>query len=260
MRDIVLANPMQYMSVHYVRTHNIGRDALYTFIMYGNLDVVKLFTQRTYHVHQDHNRPLRIACSYGHLDIVKYLISRGADVNDSDYSDTNVFTALRGAIGNNHLDVVKYLVSCGADINDGPKNYDPVQCASYNGCLEVLTYLVSIGANVNPKTLKYAIKSGHIEVVKYLVSIGLDIDPSYVNSAIKSGSVTDVDDNQILEVINYIISLGKFIDYNSWLITAVDYDYIDFVKYFLSIGANDIEHALSITTNPEIIAHLKHYQ
>ena len=72
------------------------------------------------------------------------------------------------------LEVVKYLVSQGANVTDDNNNY-AVQVASMNGHLEVIKYLVSQGADVtsyNNWALRYASKNGHLEVVKYLVSQG----------------------------------------------------------------------------------------
>ena len=48
---------------------------------------------------------LRWAAARGHLDIVKYLVSKGANMHDCHK------TTLRGAASNGHLDIVKYLES-----------------------------------------------------------------------------------------------------------------------------------------------------
>ena len=71
------------------------------------------------------------------------------------------------------LEVVKYLVSQGADLR-ADVNYD-VEVASENGHLEVVKYLVSQGANVQNRdnwAVQVASENGHLEVVKYLVSQG----------------------------------------------------------------------------------------
>ena len=58
--------------------------------------------------------PLHISAIKGNLEIIKYLISKGVNVN---CRSKNGFTPLHIAVINGHLDIVKYLVSCGAEIN-----------------------------------------------------------------------------------------------------------------------------------------------
>ena len=60
-----------------------------------------------------YNTPLMIASWHGNLDLVTLLIENGACVNQQDRG--NGFTALIKAVFNNHADVVKYLLSVGAD-------------------------------------------------------------------------------------------------------------------------------------------------
>ena len=77
---------------------------------------------------------------------------------------------------NGHLEVVKYLVSQGADVI--LYGNFAVQYASMNGHIEVVKYLISQGANVrteNDFSTLYASDFGHLEIVKYLVSQGSSI-------------------------------------------------------------------------------------
>ena len=54
---------------------------------------------------------IRLAAENGHLEMVKYLVSQGANVNaQNDYAD-------RRAAHYGHLETVKYLVSQGANAN-----------------------------------------------------------------------------------------------------------------------------------------------
>lgn len=92
-----------------------------------------------------------------------------------DFDETNKRdeTAFMSASHKGYLGVVKYLVSKGANIKDSTS----LVRASYKGHLEVVKYLVSKGADINAKTkngktaLDLATESKEKAVVKYLKSI-----------------------------------------------------------------------------------------
>ena len=137
------------------------------------------------------------ACEYGSLKIIKYLVSRGANIR------TERERALRFASANGHLEVVKYLALLGANINAYDDN--SLRLASEKGHLEVVKYLVSLGADIHSCydfALGLASKNGYIEVVKYLVSLGADIDADN-DYAVRWASA-----NGHLEVVKYLASLG----------------------------------------------------
>ena len=60
------------------------------------------------------NTPLMEAARNGHIEIMKYLISHGADIHKTDNSGK---TCLHVAVLNDKLDIVQYLASIGADIH-----------------------------------------------------------------------------------------------------------------------------------------------
>ena len=115
---------------------------------------------------------LLLACEHGHLEIVKYIVERGVDVN----AYVQDMTILTMPCEKGHLEVVKYLVESGADIH---ADYDiAIQVASQCGHLEVVKYLVSRGANIHEErelALRWACVENHFEVVQYLVELGADI-------------------------------------------------------------------------------------
>ncbi len=154
----------------------------------GNLEQVKSFLEQLKKEGKDINdikvnannshcetSALIEASYYGHLEVVKFLVENGANVNNNvAYSAGNSKkdTALISASANGHLEVVKYLVENGASVNNGPHN--ALAMAAEEGHLAVVRYLVSQGADVKIK-LYSVVGNGHFEVAKYLISQGADI-------------------------------------------------------------------------------------
>src|SRR5205814_8712767 len=93
------------------------------------------------------------------------------------------FSALLAAARNGHLEVVKYLVEHGANIDErnNARDKTPLLAAAFDGHYDIVKYLVEHGANVNVQAvngwtpLHDAAYIGNFEVVKYLVDHGADL-------------------------------------------------------------------------------------
>lgn len=149
----------------------LGKEAdtiLYLAVKNGDLDtIIKLINRGIY---IDQSKALITSAEQGHLQIVKFLITQGADVN------TNVGFPLIQSAKYGHLEIVKFLVEQGAIININ-NNY-AIKWAAQYGHLEIVKYLVSMGANFevnNNCAFRLATESGHTQVVEYLVSISKKI-------------------------------------------------------------------------------------
>jgi ankyrin repeat protein len=95
--------------------------------------------------------PLFLAVSNNNIQVVKYLISKGADCNihfDDEPGDTYVGeTPLMNAIKGKYNDIAKVLIESGADINLGAKNgKTPLTTAIFYGNDEMKNLLVKLGA------------------------------------------------------------------------------------------------------------------
>ena len=157
--------------------------------------------------------PLRWSVKSGHLDIVKFFLYEGANLNS--------LLLLSAKYG--HLEVLKYLVSLGADIRtyneeielmgfseiqgrnvDANEDYALIQSAR-NGHLPVVKYLVSQGINVNVNNSEALILSaynGHLEVVKFLVDQGADVN-AQEDLALRLSA-----NNRYLKVVKYLVYQG----------------------------------------------------
>ena len=154
------------------------------------------------------------AVGTGDVTIVKYLVSKGANVNMKIGKEKD--TPLHRASQRGHVDIVKFLVSQGANVNartlysitgwtkSGKRktryvdHYTPLHMAAmgnyagvHSGNLEVIKFLVSAGADVKAKTnggdspADLAAVRGDIEMTKYLVSQGATSNPRRDSDALE---------------------------------------------------------------------------
>lgn len=120
--------------------------------------------------------PLWCAAVSGNLEVIKCLISHGADVNAVSDSGS---TPVRSACFMTHMDIVSYLVENGADILKA--NYNGGTCLINSiQSVELCTFLLEHGANVNAmdiqnKTaLHYAIQEHRFRTTKLLLEHNAD--------------------------------------------------------------------------------------
>ena len=123
----------------------------------------------------DNLTPLHWASSNGNLDIVKFLLSKGVDMEaeDSDYA-----TALEWASYKGHVLVVEALLDKGANINHRDKEKQtPLHYAVGNNKLPTVKILIERGANKNLKSnknqtpLELAREKRRKSIVNYLSSV-----------------------------------------------------------------------------------------
>lgn len=114
-----------------------------------------------------------------HLDIAKYLISKGVDM---DAKNQWGGTTLHESARDGYLDCVAYLVQAGADINARSNHWcTALMCSAQRGHLDCVQYLVEAGAYIHYKdndedtALMCAVIGNKLDVVKYLVERGAGI-------------------------------------------------------------------------------------
>ncbi len=124
------------------------------------------------------------ACQSGNLELVQSLINE----HNVNTIDTYGFTPLIQASGYGHLDIVKFLLNNGADINSGRVWY-PSSRASVNGQLDIVKFFinnnfrdVNFRYSYGDSLLEYASRGGHLDIVKFLLKNG-----AYVNTTNNSG-------------------------------------------------------------------------
>lgn len=125
--------------------------------------------------------PLICAASNGHIDVLKLLISAGADLDLKDKVDDGGITALIEATRFNRIEAVRELIEAGANINAKDIGEETaLYIASRDGHVEIVSALLAAGANVNAKysegwtALHNAARGGHNNVVHELLRYGAD--------------------------------------------------------------------------------------
>jgi ankyrin repeat protein len=148
----------------------------------GHLEIVKLLADHVSEINPQlsdwHGRHALAAAAWGgHTAIAGLLIDKGAQI-DSPYGTG--LTPLMEASARGHLETVRLLLSKGADVN-AQTWATPLKKAAEYGHTEVVRLLLDKGADVNEKlkdgstALRWAAIAGHIDVVKLLLDRGADV-------------------------------------------------------------------------------------
>ncbi|MDH3997358.1 MAG: ankyrin repeat domain-containing protein [Desulfuromonadales bacterium] len=148
----------------------------------GFVDIVKLLLSKgaEYNYQNNHDfSALQAASRNGHLEVVKLLVQVGADV---DLMDESGRSALWFAADSDSLELLQYLVEQGADVNiRSSRNWTPLFSAVKNDSLEMTQYLIDQDAKVNIRSqqgvhspLLMAANSGNVEMVTMLLEAGAD--------------------------------------------------------------------------------------
>ena len=196
--------------------------------------------------------PLVYAAYLGNIDIVKYLVRRGANVN---VNPDHMWTPLMYAAKHGDYDMVKYLVDNGANVNArrSRPNATYYEESVLQMALEskqehavihnIVKYLVDKGVNMSAgdrvPPWMYAIKIGSIDTLKFLVDNGANVKVANVNAAHFCSTFAVVRSNDNLEMIKYLVSIGAAFNIKRALICAASYGYLKLIKYLVNMK-NDI--------------------
>ena len=207
-------------------------------------------------VHWDSN-PLVEAAHNGNIELVQYLISKGANVH---YNRTDQ-NALIAACSSGQSDVLKVLLDHGADINTHLQ-FDGTTCmhhACKRGDLEMVKFLLDQGADINildrhditPFAIVFEKRNN--ELITYLLQQGADPN-CYVSDHFYGwdplmSAVYDNDISLMTLLIQYGADLNnsiqmeggdtkKYIRVLSPLVVACEFGCIDAAKHLLEHGAD----------------------
>ncbi|KAJ3336154.1 hypothetical protein HDU91_001873, partial [Kappamyces sp. JEL0680] len=120
---------------------------------------------------------LIVAAEEENLELCKFLVSLGADVNSFDVEWSAIYASCTAG----SLDICAYLISIGGDVNYNEER-TPLFVAATRGYLDICMLLVQNGADPNLKNkadgatpIMTSISKGHLDVVEYLANSGADL-------------------------------------------------------------------------------------
>jgi ankyrin repeat protein len=156
-----------------------------------------------------------------------------------------------------NIDIVRYLVSCGANVNPHPNDrwrplmWTPLMYAAKHGDHDMVRYLVDNGANVNTCSLRdqvlyrlspwmHAIKLGSIDILKFLVDNGANVN----EYSCTTFAVSESNDN--LEMIQYLVSIDVTFNIGVVLEHAARYGHLELIKYLVNTNNEILNHPVEI--------------
>lgn len=206
--------------------------------------------------------PISFRAYNNHLEVVKYLYSKGAQINARRLEDDT--TPLYNAAQNGHDEVVEYLLSIGADVNASHRDRrTPLWMSSQSwlsfffsslnlflnldGHLRVCEILIQYGADLNTcriedriSPLAIASQEGKFDVVRLLVEKGANVNQSCADGATALFSACYFQQTNIIEYLlkhgadpNACTSTG-----GSVLIVSSYHGYTQIAEALLKFGAN----------------------
>jgi ankyrin repeat protein/flagellar basal body-associated protein FliL len=196
-----------------------GDTLLHKAVDKWNLAVIKFLVSKGADVNAANLKkvtPLYLATLRNDNEIIKFLVSSGANINvrESEYNST----PLHQASYQNNFDIIKLLISKGADINAKDNDGEsPFFLAASNNNVECFNFFLSKGADINEKdaygTTLLQKASGSLDISKLLVSKGANINAKNINgySPLLSATIGYIYSGKN-DVVDFLVSNGADIN------------------------------------------------
>jgi ankyrin repeat protein len=226
----------------------------------GSLDDVKSAIQHGADAAPTDNEPMQEACALGNLDIIKYLVEKGANLNDG--------TALQNAILGDRFELVRYLFGHRTDLGSHTL-LRAVGLASGMGSLSIVRFIVEeLEANDMPpgvkdvpeydRALRSACEGRHTQIVEYFLArqnpevsryLAIESASKYglldmlkllckaYSGKIEGSAIYEAIKNGHFKVVKFLVASGGVVD-RSHLERASELGRMDILKYLVDMGGD----------------------
>lgn len=195
--------------------------------------------------------PLILAAQAGALEIARFLVERGAEVNARSSSETGS-TVLSFALEGKSPQLAAFLIDHGADVNGKAKNgQTPLHYAAAYGLNDFLELLLYRGADPNlPSStggssttpLIAAAANGHLESVRILLDRGADLEKT---NSVGNTPLLEVCKHPYPNVVQLLLERGARINAktplgHTALIYASCHGHTEVIQQLLDSGADPL--------------------
>lgn len=138
----------------------------------GRIDIIKLLLEQKDAESQKHTKEklVRVAIAKGQIEVVKFLVSSGIDLDYVNHHTGGYEYLLTTAIGNRQYKMMEYLIKSGQDPNAGYSLWETPLCAAIEtGQIEAVKILREAGADIN---VPYSPEKGYV----YPLGLVFDLD------------------------------------------------------------------------------------
>jgi len=224
-----------------------GETPLHWAAFSGNLDLVRFLLDKGAEVDVKTNRgltPLAFITAQGRTQAAGLLIERGADVNSRNSFD---MTPLIIGVEQGAVEFVKTLIAAGADVGVESRIGTALHRAAFKGQTELIQVLLEAGAKTEVMSRRFfplhlAAMAGHLDAVSALVKGGADVNSLDGGRRTPLHRVLGSSNLHVSEIARFFIDSGADADTTddegeTPLMTAVREGYTEVVRSLIEKGA-----------------------
>lgn len=211
------------------------RTSLHRACGFGQFQIVKYLVLKGADVSIKQNQGatcFQIACQEGKLDVVRFLVENSEAKSQINQTDNEGNTALLLAAKKNQLSTMKYLISKGANFE--VSNFEGRNAVWFGCCFghfDMIQYLISLGCDdeqpdsSGTTPLQLLIQENYFDILKFIIENGA-YSRKLQNNNSHNNNVYEFDDEEEEEGHNEKIALLQF---------AVQENRLEILKYLISI-------------------------